>query len=136
MDMTGQSRGVCSMHSIYHRRSFILRVEEEETVYFFWPVALLKVSVTAWPALLRPCEAESTRPPPSFWAESPPERVESPTFWVADLLPSKEVLVDEGGVMGEERTLTRLDGRCGLVAESGDGLAGLVNSRLLRVGSH
>jgi hypothetical protein len=62
--------------------------EEEEAVYFFWPVAPLRVSETAWPASLSPLEALSRMLPPCFWAESPPERVESPSFWVADLSPS------------------------------------------------
>jgi hypothetical protein len=62
--------------------------DEEEDVYFFWPVAPLRVSETAWPALLRPCVALSRMPPPSFWALSPPERVESPSFWVVDFWPS------------------------------------------------
>jgi hypothetical protein len=54
MDMTGQSNGV-SYDTTQHETWFILGVDKLEEVYFFWPVALLKVSVTAWPALLRPC---------------------------------------------------------------------------------
>ena len=107
----------------------------EEVVYFLLPVAWLKVSVTAWPALERPCWADSIMPPPSFWAESPPERVESPSFWVADLSPSVMVLVADGGV-GEGVRRTRLDGRGGLVTESGDVLAGLLGGGLLGVGGH
>jgi hypothetical protein len=38
-------------------------------------------------------------------------------------------------VCRERKVLTRLDGRGCLVTESGDALAGLVESRLLRVGS-
>ena len=60
----------------------------KQAVYFLLPVALLKVSVTAWPALLRPCWAESRIPLPWFCALSPPERVESPSFWVVDFWPS------------------------------------------------
>jgi hypothetical protein len=73
-------------------------------------------------------------PPPSFWAESPPERVVSPTFWVADFWPSDESLVTNSKGSVRDR-LTRLDSRCGLVTKSGDGLAGLLGGRLLRVGS-
>jgi hypothetical protein len=96
-----------------------------QPVYFLLPVAWLKVSLTDWLASLRPFWAESRMPPPSFWAESPPERVVSPTFWVEDFWPSGELLVttSKGSV---HDGLTRLDGRGGLVTKSGDGLAGLL----------
>jgi hypothetical protein len=106
---------------------------KEEAVYFFWPVAPLRVSETAWPALLRPCWALSRTLPPSFWALSPPERVESPSFWVVDFWPSVRWLVVPRQKGRWSRT--RLDSRRGLVTESGDALAGLVEGRLLGVGS-
>jgi hypothetical protein len=74
--------------------------DHEEAVYFLLPVALLRVSVTAWPALLRLSWAEPRIPLPSFWALSPPERVESPSFWVVDFWPSAlELETEELGHM-------------------------------------
>jgi hypothetical protein len=110
---------------------------EESNIYFLLPVAWFKVSVTAWPALLRPCDAESRIPPPCFWAESPPLRVESPSFWVVDLLPSGVVLVVAMVKEWERKKgrRTRLDSRGGLVAETGDGLASLLTGGLLGLGS-
>jgi hypothetical protein len=96
-------------------------------------VAPLRVSETAWLALLRPWLALSRIPPPSFWAWSPPERVESPSFWVVDLSPSVVLLV----VWKRKRrsmSRTRLDSGRGLVTETGNVLAGLVEGRLLGVG--
>jgi hypothetical protein len=70
----------------------------EETVYFFcWPEM---VSWTDWAALPRDSWALASMPLPWFEASSPPERVESPSFWVADLSPSMKMLVDGGGQAG------------------------------------
>ena len=103
----------------------------EEDIYFLPPPT---ASETAWPALARPCWADSSMEPPSFWAESPPERAESPTFWVVDFWPSVTRLAwswrREGG------GLTRLDSRGGLVTKSRHGLACLLGGRLLRVWGH
>lgn len=64
-----------------------------EETYFFWPVAWLKVSETAWPALPRLSWTEPMMPWPCWEALSLPERVASPSFWLVDLWPSMEGLV-------------------------------------------
>lgn len=93
-----------------------------------------RVSETDWAALPRTFWASARMPWPWFEASSVPERVESPSFWVADLSPSERRVSKEASRQVQWRKLTRLDSTGSAVSEPSDGLAGLVESRLLGVG--
>jgi hypothetical protein len=67
--------------------------ESKRVLHFFWLPET--ASEMDWPAFWRVSWAEPSMLEPWFWAESPPERVESPTFWVADLSPSVVVLAGD-----------------------------------------
>ena len=75
----------------------------------------------------------SMRPPPCFWASSVVPRVESLSFWVADLSPAAIAHVSRL-LSGEKEVQTRLDRAGSLVGVSRDGLRGLLEGRLLAVG--
>jgi hypothetical protein len=78
---------------IVRERSSFPDEASRRVLYFFWPPET--ASEMDWPAFWRVSWAEPSMLEPWFWAESPPERVESPTFWVADLSPSVVVLAGD-----------------------------------------
>lgn len=93
-----------------------------------------RVSETVLAAPPRVSLVESRREPPSFWAPSAFERVESPSFWVVDLSLSRRSVSTILRV-DVVRYHTRLNGTGNLVGSTRDVLSDLVGGGLLRIGS-